>query len=82
VPRKGEQCEQHRTDANRRDQEAPGHIVDNHHQRIDAGRRVKRTGQMHCDHSQSNRQRGSPRCRAGQFDDDQPNEGGDEVATD
>src|SRR5215475_14220440 len=49
VPGKGEQGQQHRTDADWRDQEVPGHIVDNHHKWIDPRRRVKRPGQMHCD---------------------------------
>src|SRR5262245_60018176 len=64
VPGKREQCEQHRTDADRRDQEVPGHIVDNHHQRIDPRRRVKRPCQMHADHAQSAGNRRPPRPRA------------------
>jgi hypothetical protein len=41
VPSEGKQREQHRADADRRNQEAPRHVVHDPHQQIDPGRRVK-----------------------------------------
>jgi hypothetical protein len=54
VPSKSKRCEQQGADANWHNQKAPGHVIDDNNQRIDAGRRVKRAGQMHCDHCQTN----------------------------
>src|SRR5262245_4854187 len=44
VPSKSKRCEQQVSDANWHNQKAPGHVIDNNNQRIDAGRRVKRAG--------------------------------------
>ena len=48
---------------------------------IPAGR-VKRAGQVHRDHRQTNRQRCGPGCRPAQLYDEQANERGDEVPAD
>jgi hypothetical protein len=82
VPDKGEQREQQRTDANRRNQEAPRQVVDDDDQRIDSGRWVKGAGQVHRDHRQTNRQRRSPGRRPAQLNDQQANQSGDKVAAD
>jgi hypothetical protein len=45
VPSKSKRCEQQGADANWHNQKAPGHVIDDNNQRIDAGRRMKRAGQ-------------------------------------
>jgi hypothetical protein len=82
VPSKSKCCEQQGAHANRRNQKAPGHIIDNNNQRIDPGRRVKRVGQMHCDHRQTNSDGGGPRRWAAQFHNQQSDERGDKMTAD
>jgi hypothetical protein len=82
VPGKGEQCEQQRAGANRHEQKTPRHVVDDHDKRIDSGRRMKRAGQMHRDHGQTDRRGRGPRDRSAKLDDQEANQRGDEVAAD
>jgi hypothetical protein len=82
MPGEGEQCEQQRTDANRRDQKTPRHVVDNHHKRINPGRWVKCASQMHCDHCQTDGYRRGPRSRSAHLYDEQSNKRGNEMAAD
>src|SRR5215475_216467 len=60
VPAEGEEREQERADSNWRNNEAPGHVVHDHHQRIDTGRRMKCARQVHHHDRQSHRERGGP----------------------
>ena len=82
VPSKSKRCEHQGADANRHNQKAPGHIIDDNNQRIDAGRRVKRAGQMHCDHGQTNSDGGGPWRWTAQFHNQQSNERGDKMTAD
>ena len=82
VPSKSKRCEQESADANWHNQKAPGHVIDDNNQRIDAGRRVRRVGQMHCDHCQTNSDGGGPRRWAAQFHNQQSNERGDKMTAD
>jgi hypothetical protein len=82
VPSKSQRCEQQDVDASWHNQEAPGYVIDDNNQRIDAGRWVKRAGQMHCDHCQTNSDGGGPRRWAAQFHNQQSNERGDKMTAD
>jgi hypothetical protein len=82
VPYKRKRCEQQGADADWHNQKAPGHVIDDNNQRIDAGRRVKRAGQMHCDHCQTNSDGGSPWRWTAQFHNQQSNERGEKVTAD
>ena len=74
VPGEGERREQQRARADRHDQEAQRHAVDHDHQRVDAGRRVKRPGQVHGDHGEPDRHRRDPDAGAEQLDGHKPHE--------
>jgi hypothetical protein len=60
----------------------PGHVIDDNNQRIDTGWRVKRAGQMHRDHRQTNSDGGSPRRWTAQFHNKQSNKRREKVTAD
>jgi hypothetical protein len=82
VPSKRKRCEQQGADADWHNQKAPGHVIDDNNQRIDAGGRMKRAGQMHYDHCQTNGDGGSPRRWTAQFHNQQSNERREKVSAD
>ena len=71
VPEERECGEQQRADRHRRQQEAARHVVDDHDQRIDAGRWMKGAGEMHRHHREADRDRGRPRHRPRQLQHDE-----------
>ena len=80
VPCESEKREQQRADADRHHEEAPGHVVYDHHQWINSSRRVKRASETHHGHCETDCQCRGPRRRSAKLDDEQADERGNEVA--
>ena len=79
VPDESKEREQQRAGEDRHGEETPRHVVDDHDERIDAGRRMERAGQMHRDHRQADRDRRGPGHRPTQLDDHQSDNGRNDV---